>query len=180
MRAADSTLATTIPIPLDLTRERSDVKYEVTLAELENLVAQAMGKIFNQCRSEAAKRLGVHELDAILVGAQARNFKVDGKSAVNPAGFAGKKISLSLELRFTTRGRFSRNSGYSSMPPKISSLPNGRRHQALFDRADARAAAQPDRCREGDAFGLCAPGTAKGHPVLYREKLGWDFHELIK
>ena len=71
---ADSALATTIPLPLELPRERTDAKFEITLSELENLIAQAMGKIFNQCRSEAAKRLAIHELDTILVGAKARQF----------------------------------------------------------------------------------------------------------
>ena len=88
--AVDSSLATTIPIPLDLTREYGAERTEVVLPELENLIAQAMGKIFNQCRSEAAKRLAVHEIDTIMVGAKARNFKIDRHLVVNPVGFTGK------------------------------------------------------------------------------------------
>ena len=60
--SADSSIATTIPIPLTLTREHEVVKQEVTLPELENLIAQAMAKIFNQCRSEAARRLAAQNL----------------------------------------------------------------------------------------------------------------------
>ena len=103
---ADSSLATTIPIPLDLPREPGTEKAEVILPELENMIAQAMGKIFNQCRSEAAKRLRIHEIDTIMVGAKARNFKVDGHLVVNPVGFTGRKISLLLELTFTGRALF--------------------------------------------------------------------------
>ena len=92
--AADSSLATTIPVPLELARERANVKGRVTVAELENLIAQAMAKVFNGCRNEAAKRLAVGDLDAVLVGAKADHFIIDGKAVPGPIGAAGKKIAL--------------------------------------------------------------------------------------
>ncbi len=176
---ADSKLATTIPLPLDLPRERADVKFEITLPELENLIAQAMGKIFNQCRSEAAKRLNIHELDTILVGAKARNFKVDGKSVVNPAGFTGKKISLVLEMRFTTRAMFEDLKPFFNAPDDFffTEGPQTR----LF--SIARTRKLPLNliiAEEGDAAVYVLQDTKDGHPVLYREKLGWDFHNLIR
>ncbi len=104
--AADPSVATTIPIPLELSREHGNIKMKLNIAELENLIAQAMAKIFNGCRSEAAKRLQINDLDAVLVGAKAKHFKIDDKAVTNPAGFPGKKISLLLELTFTTRDIF--------------------------------------------------------------------------
>jgi hypothetical protein len=176
---ADSSIATTIPLPLDLPRERAEAKYEITLPELENLIAQAMGKIFNQCRSEAARRLGIHEIDTILVGAKARNFKVDGKSLVNPAGFTGKKISLILELRFTTRTMFEDLKPFFNAPDDFffAEGPQTR----LF--SIARTRKLPLNlivAEEGGAAVYILQDAKDGYPVLYREKLGWDFYELVR
>ena len=176
---ADSSLATTIPLPLDLPRERAEAKFEITLPELENLIAQAMGKIFNQCRSEAAHRLGIHELDTILVGAKARHFKIDGKAVVNPEGFLGRKISLVLELRFTTRALFEDLKPFFNAPDDFyfAEGPQTR----LF--SIARTRKLPLNlvvAEEGGAAVYILQDAKDGHPVLYREKLGWDFHELIR
>jgi len=176
---AHPSLATTIPLPLELPREKADAKFEITLAELENLIAQAMAKVFNQCRSEAAKRLGIHELDTILVGAEARHFKIDGKSVVNPAGFTGKKISLILELRFTTRELFEELKGFFNAPDHFFFV-EGPQSRLL---AIARSRPLPLALIEAEGGGAAVYVMAEakeGHPVLYREKLGWDFDELIR
>jgi hypothetical protein len=175
---AHPALATTIPIPLELPREHAEAKFEITLAELENLIAQAMGKIFNQCRNEAAKRLGIHELDTILVGAQARHFKIDGKSVINPTGFTGKKISLALELRFTTRELFEDLKQFFNAPDNFFFV-EGPQSRLM---GIARARKLPINLivseNGGAAVYILAEGK-EGYPVLYREKLGWDFDELI-
>lgn len=177
--SAHPSLATTIPVPLDLSRERAEAKYEITLAELENLVAQAMGKIFNQCRTEAAKRLSVHEIDAILVGAKARGFKVDGKSVVNPAGFTGKKISLLLELRFTTREMFESLKNFFNAPEDFFFVeaPQAQLFSIVRTR---KLPISLIVAEEGGASVYVLQEAAKGYPVLYREKLGWDFHEFVR
>lgn len=175
---AHPALATTIPIPLDLSREHAEAKFEITLAELENLIAQAMGKIFNQCRSEAAKRLGIHELDTVLVGAEARNFKIDGKSVVNPTGFTGKKISLVLELRFTTRELFEDLKQFFNAPDNFFFVEGPQSRL----RAIARTRKLPLNLivsENGGAAVYVFTEAREGYPVLYREKLGWDFNELI-
>src|SRR5581483_7543052 len=104
--AADPSLATTMPIPLELSRERTQWVADITLDEIENLIAQAMQKVFTQCRSEAAKRLGVDDNHVILVGARADHFKIDGHTVMNPIGFTGKKVALVLEFTFTSRQVF--------------------------------------------------------------------------
>ena len=177
--AVDSSLATTIPIPLDLPREHGVEKTEVVLPELENLIAQAMGKIFNQCRSEAAKRLGIHEIDTIMVGAKARGFKVDGHLVVNPVGFTGKKISLLLELTFTGRVLFEDLKQFFNAPEdfffaeaaqaRLSSLARARKLplNLIVD----------EGARGASLFVL--ERTKDGHPVLYREKMQWSFNVLF-
>jgi hypothetical protein len=44
---ADSTLATTIPIPVNLVRETGAERTEISVPELENMIAQEQAKIFN-------------------------------------------------------------------------------------------------------------------------------------
>lgn len=175
---ADSSLATTIPIPLELAREHASVKNKINVAELENMIAQAMAKVFNGCRSEAARRLGTGDLDAILVGAKARHFKVDGKAFVNPAGVAGKKISLLLELTFATRQIFEDLKPFFNSPAEFFFAEAPQAHlQAL-----SRARALPLNLIAADDAGasLYILLTPKGeHAVLYREKLNWSFSSLL-
>ncbi|HUC31127.1 MAG TPA: hypothetical protein VMR99_00350 [Candidatus Paceibacterota bacterium] len=176
---ADSSLATTIPIPLDLPREHGTAQSEIALPELENLIAQAMGKIFNQCRSEAARRLGIHEIDTILVGAKARGFKVDGHLVVNPVGFTGKKISLLLELTFTGRALFEDLKQFFNAPEDFFFAESAQARLASL----ARARKLPlnlivDEGPRGASL-FVLEKTKDGHPVLYREKLSWSFDALF-
>ena len=176
---ADSSLATTIPIPLDLPRESGAERIEVILPELENMIAQAMGKIFNQCRSEAAKRLAIHEIDAIMVGAKARNFKIDGHLVVNPVGFTGKKISLLLELTFTGRALFEDLKQFFNAPEDFFFAESPQARLTAL----ARARKLPlnlivDEGSRGTSL-FVLQRTKKGHPVLYREKVQWGFSALF-
>ncbi|MGC9599573.1 MAG: hypothetical protein ABSE18_04275 [Minisyncoccia bacterium] len=176
---ADAALATTIPIPLALPRERANAKTKITIAELENLIAQAMAKIFNGCRSEAAKRFGADELNAVLVGAHAKHFMVDGKTHTSPVGATGKKISLLLELTFTTRAIF------EDLKPLFNS-PEGfffREAPQTHLRALARMRPLPLNviAADGEGASLYVLERPKGnYAVLYREKLDWSFSSLIK
>jgi hypothetical protein len=178
--AVDSSLATTIPIPLDLPREADVQKSEIVLPELENLIAQAMGKIFNQCRAEAAKRLGIHEIDTIMVGAKARSFKVDGHQVVNPAGFTGKKISLLLELTFTGRALFESLKHFFNSPDDFFFAESSQARLTSL----ARARKLPlNLIIEGAALGtslFVLEKTKDQHSVLYREKLSWNFNALFE
>ncbi len=176
---ADAALATTIPIPLVLSRERANAKTKITIAELENLIAQAMAKIFNGCRSEAAKRFGVDELDAVLVGAHAKHFKVDRKAHASPVGGTGKKISLLLEFTFTTRAIFGDLRPFFNSPEGLffREAPQARL------RALARMRPLPLNVIAADSEGasLYVLERPKGnYAVLYRERLDWSFSSLIK
>ncbi|MDR3582394.1 MAG: hypothetical protein P4L67_03940 [Candidatus Pacebacteria bacterium] len=175
---ADSSLATTIPIPVDLVREPADAHIEISVPELENLIAQEMAKIFNQCRSEAAERLGIHELDAMLVGEKAKYFKVDGEEVVNPVGFAGKKISLLLDLTFTTRGIFETLQQFFNAPEdfffaesaqvRLTSIARARKLPLNLVFSD-----------HGTTSLFILERTKAGHPILYREPFTWSFDTLF-
>ena len=178
--AADPTLATTIPIPLELARDEGTKKKErIALPELENLIAQAMAKIFNGCRTEAAKRLGIHELDTILVGLKAKNFKVDGKAVVSPVGFAGKKITLFLEMTFTTRAIFEDLKYFFNSPEEF-----------FFAEAPQALLSSLSRVRKpplslvvvnnGGTTLYVLEKPKDEYPVLYREKLGWAFGSFFR
>jgi hypothetical protein len=176
---ADSSLATTIPVPLDLPREPGAEKSEVVLPELENMIAQAMGKIFNQCRGEAAHRLAIHEVDTIMVGAKARTFTVDGHLVVNPVGFTGKNISLLLELTFTGRALFEDLKQFFNAPEDFFFAESAQARLASL----ARARKLPinlivDEGPRGASLSILEK-TKDGHPVLYREKIIWSFDILF-
>lgn len=98
--AAESSLAYTAVLPLQAAREN---KEPIGSVEIENFLAQGIGKIFNQCRGDAARELGSDELDVMVLRSRASDFKIDGHRVVNPLGFTGKKIEAALELTLTVR-----------------------------------------------------------------------------
>jgi hypothetical protein len=102
----DPTLSAVFAFPVELRRDQTNSLTPLNLIELENLLAQSISKVFNKHRAEAAQKLGLHELDAILVNAKVGNFKIDGHHVVNPIGFPGATVSAVLELSFTTRQIF--------------------------------------------------------------------------
>jgi hypothetical protein len=177
--AVDPSLATTIPVPLDLPRNAGTEHAEIALTELENMIAQAMGKIFNQCRAEAAKRLAIHEIDTIMVGAKARSFMVDGHRVVNPVGFTGKKISLLLELTFTGRVLFEDLKEFFNSPDDFffAESPQARLTSLARARKLPLNLVVDEGPRGSSVFIL--QKTKDDHPVLYREKMQWSFDALF-
>lgn len=104
--AAHPSLALTVTVPIKLSREEEHFEEQIGSVELENLLAQAMIKVYNQYREPASKTLGIEELDTILVGNRVSNFRVDGHRVLNPLGFTGKQLQAVLELTLTTREIF--------------------------------------------------------------------------
>lgn len=98
--AADASLAFTAVIPVFLQRETDE---PLEAIELENLLAQAVGRMFNQCREEGSRELGVDDLDIVLANSRVVSFKIDDHQVLNPLGFRAGKIEAVLELVFTIR-----------------------------------------------------------------------------
>ena len=99
--AADSSVAHTALVPVHLNRENKE--HPLTATELENLLAQEVGKVFSVCRKEAGKQLKVDELDVILAASRVMNFRIDGHRVLNPLGFKASELEVVLELILTTR-----------------------------------------------------------------------------
>lgn len=173
-------LATAIPVPLDLARDRTRWDEELTIDELENLIAQAMAKIFNQCRGEAAKRLGIDDIHTILVSAKTDRFKVDGHAVMNPIGFTGRKISLLLELTFTTRQLFEDLKPFFNASEAFFFIES----PEAWMRSIARVKRLPLNLIVADANGPSSlfvfQAPRDEYPVLYREKLNWSFRKIFE
>jgi hypothetical protein len=179
----DPSVTTTIPIPLELHRERGNGKGKLALAELENLVAQAMAKIFNGCRSEAARRLGVNDLDAVLVAAKTKHVRVDGKAVANPVGLTGKKISLLLELTFATRALFEDLKECFNAPDHFFFGEAPQVHLSALARVRTLPLGLVAAKRNGSAAAgsfYVLQKAKEDYPVLYREPFAWSSSSLFR
>lgn len=119
------------------------------------------------------------DFHAILVGAKAKHFTVDDKIVMNPVGFAGKKISLLLELTFTNRAIFDDLKQFFNSPDDFFFMeaPQAR----LFSLARAQKLPLNLIAADEDGTSLFVLEKAKDeYPVLYREKLPWHFSSLFK
>jgi hypothetical protein len=99
--AADSALAYTALVPVRIVREHKNSVLYAT--ELENLLAQEVGKVFNRVRQEAGKELGLDDLDVVLAHSRVGDFRIDGHHVLNPIGLKANRIEAMLELMLTTR-----------------------------------------------------------------------------
>lgn len=104
--ACDPELAFKVFIPLSIKRGKKEGHLEKT--ELENLLAQEIGKVFNHYRGEASVVLGADELDTILADSNVSGFEVDGHKVMNPAGFNPEELNAAMEMTFTARQTFER------------------------------------------------------------------------
>ena len=68
----------------------------LTSVDLENHISQAVWKFYNDCRSEAADRLGKSEMDLIMTDARVVGVKIDGHQVINPSGFTGRELEVKL------------------------------------------------------------------------------------
>jgi len=176
---ADSTLATTIPVPLALARDHANIKSRITVAELENLIAQAMAKIFNGCRTEAAQRLHANDLDTVLVATRAEHFKVDGKALASAVGSTGKRIELLLEFIFTTRPVFDDLKPFFGASEGFFFAEAAQTHLQALSRVRKFPLNLIAAAEVGASLSILE--KPKGdYAVLYRERLNWSFSEIVK
>ncbi len=83
--------------------ERPNPKEEVTSADLENHLAQAIWKFFDRLRVEASARLQTNEADLLLADARVTGIKIDGHKVINPEGFVGRELEFTLCLTVIKR-----------------------------------------------------------------------------
>jgi len=92
---------------------------EISEADLENYLSKAVWKSFDFLRSEAAERLEVNEVDLILSGARVVGIKVDGHEVLNPHGFIGKGLEISLCVTMVKRGVLEVHEGKDKSLPEV-------------------------------------------------------------
>ncbi|PIR98650.1 MAG: hypothetical protein COT88_00395 [Candidatus Colwellbacteria bacterium CG10_big_fil_rev_8_21_14_0_10_41_28] len=78
----------------------------LTIVDLENSVSQAVWKFFDHCRSDAAERLGTNEMDLALTDARILGVKIDGHKVLNPNGFTGKTLEITLSISIVKGGDY--------------------------------------------------------------------------
>jgi len=90
---------------------RSNPREELTPVDLENLLAQALWRSFDQLRNDAAARLQVNEVDLLLADARVVGIRIDGHQVLSPEGFTGREIELQLCLTIVRRDKLPGNGG---------------------------------------------------------------------
>src|SRR3989344_4961945 len=86
--------AVTIFSTVKITREHPT--QALTPVDLENHISQAVWKFYNDCRSEAADKLGKSEMDLVMTDARVVGVKIDGHQVINPSGFTGRELEIKL------------------------------------------------------------------------------------
>ena len=95
----DSSKAVTIFQAVKITREHPI--QELTPVDLENHISQAVWKFYNDCRKEAANRLGKSEMDLTMTDVRVVGVKIDGHQVINPSGFTGRELEIKLCISMT-------------------------------------------------------------------------------
>ena len=90
---------------------RSNPREELTPVDLENLLAQALWRSFDQLRNDAAARLQVNEVDLLLADARVVGIRIDGHQVLSPEGFTGREIELQLCLTIVRRDKLPEKGG---------------------------------------------------------------------
>ncbi|MEX2054456.1 MAG: hypothetical protein WD883_02860 [Candidatus Colwellbacteria bacterium] len=73
----------------------------LTPVDLENHISQAVWRFYNECREEAADRLGKGEMDLVLSDVRIVGVKIDGHQVINPSGFTGRELEVKLCISMT-------------------------------------------------------------------------------
>jgi hypothetical protein len=84
--------------------ERDNPKDPLNNTDIENGIAQAIWKLFDDNRSAAAKHLDINELDVYLANVIVVGVKIDGHMVINPHGFTGKTIEFIMCLTLIPKG----------------------------------------------------------------------------
>jgi len=89
-----------------VTIKRDNPREELGMIDLENSISQAIWKLFDGSRREAAERLQIGEVDLLLTDARVMGMKIDGHQVINPHGFKGKELDVILAITMVKRNQF--------------------------------------------------------------------------
>jgi hypothetical protein len=180
MVSADSSFATTIPIPLDFKRHVDEENEPISLGELEDFLARAIARVFPRCRNEASRRLRIAEIDTILVGEKTDQVMVDGRPMADPLGHRGNKISLVLELTFTGRELFENLKPFFSSPEEFAFAEAPQASLEMLAGARGLPSSLVVGREDGKTSLFIFEETEGKCPVLYREPFHWESDGFVK
>lgn len=97
----DSAFATTIHSSVSLIRNHP--REPIDEADLDNLISQAVWKMFDRYRAKVAFKMAASDLDVLLTDIQIKRIKLDGYKVVNPLGFQARSVEIGLSQTFVVR-----------------------------------------------------------------------------
>lgn len=78
----------------------------MTEADLDNLISQALWKIFDEKRRQSAKQLVLSDLDILLADTKITDFQIDGRRVLDPLRHSGREASIGISQTFVNRTIF--------------------------------------------------------------------------
>ena len=99
--SAEPLFATTVHAHVTLVREHDHEAIDE--ADLDNLVGQAIWKLLDRHRSQAATKMNVGDIDVALADVRVRKILLDGHKVVNPVGFKAKTVEFHLTQTFSSK-----------------------------------------------------------------------------
>ncbi|MEK7195563.1 MAG: hypothetical protein AAB655_02620 [Patescibacteria group bacterium] len=174
--AADPSVATTIFLPLNMERAKESIHKPITDLELEDSISRVMGRTFSQNRAEAAKELGLDELDTILVSARVADIEVDRHAVLDALGAIGARIGGLLELTFTNRDVFENLQQFLNSKNQFFFTESARANIALFRRLSSPPVSFLSLGLRRSEFFLAG---RRGEKPITRGILDWSFGSIV-
>jgi hypothetical protein len=169
--AADSSMASTVLVPIDVIRDNPALP--LGDVELENLLSQAVGRVFNQCREQAAVELQVDDLEMVLAGSKVTNFKVDDHRVISPLGFQAKRIGAVFEITFALRSVLENIKQFLGERRDFFFRELGRAELLALQKIQKPPIGFLDLKTTGRSFSFLMDRAAIGH-VIYRREFKWN------
>jgi|GEM_PF-17856 cell division protein FtsA len=87
---------------ITVTTTRSDPRAPLTIHELEKLIEKAQRQAADEARRQLSWEMGIEQIDIRLVNTAITHVEIDGHPVINPLGFQGRHLVLTLFSAFTT------------------------------------------------------------------------------
>lgn len=136
--SAEPLFATTVHAAVTLIREHDEEAIDE--ADLDNLVGQAIWKLLDRHRSQAATKMDVGDIDVALADVRVRKILLDGHKVVNPVGFKAKTVEFHLVQTFSSKKFLHLLKGALPHASSVSLIENG----AAYANVVAKAEGVPD------------------------------------
>ena len=75
---------------------RDNASVEIDTGEFANIIQKVQQRIYEQIRRDFSRETARSELEVYLINAGISDIKIDGYQIVNPMGFKGKEVTVSL------------------------------------------------------------------------------------